>query len=266
MHDEADSSYKAAGGLTKEVGRNRLRILILHAANEMFIHLLQVVFATAVIAQSDGSSTANATAPFFLPDAGQSIGSWLDVLFIDLPTQEESQAAAVSEAVQAGTEAEAPGVASFDDAVDAPISTTASTTNNNVATTRKRQLLSRQQREHEILEKREYVNCSKVHTSIYTNDTEKATYNITIDMSSRPTGVRLDSSVGDWTLTTGETILNITLRQIVYEIYTLRHTRKAINFRYANHTLFNAQAATDEMNAVSSDTTLFCPTLSITTR
>ena len=172
----------------------------------MSIHLLFVVLATAMLTQSKTSSTTNATAPFFLPNAGQSIGSWLGDLFIDLPTQDETQAAAVNEAVQAGTEAEAPGVVSADDAVNPNTSATASTTTNNVATTRKRRFLSRQQREHDIFEKREYVNCSKVHTSIYTNDTEKATYNITIDMSSRPTGVRLDTSVGDWTLTTGETI------------------------------------------------------------
>ena len=89
-----------------------------------------------------------------------------------------------------------------------------------------------------------------LHQSCWDEDTDSGTlkYNISVDFSSCSTGLRLDTDIGVYTFTNGTTTNDTQLRDMVYDLSTLRHSRKSPNPRYANHTATVAQLAFEEGN------------------
>lgn len=98
--------------------------------------------------------------------------------------------------------------------------------------------------------KRDYVEAYGLHESIWTNDTAKIAYNISIDLSNCSTGLRLSTNIGVYTFTNGTTTNDTTLKAMVTDLWGLRHSANTPNTRYANHTALVAQQAMDEANQV----------------
>ena len=99
--------------------------------------------------------------------------------------------------------------------------------------------------------RRYYEESYGLHESIWTNETAKTEYNISVDLSSCSTGLRLWTDVGVYTFVNGTTSDNTTLRGLVSDIWGLRDLGDSIytpNARYANHTAFLAQQALGEAN------------------
>ena len=98
--------------------------------------------------------------------------------------------------------------------------------------------------------KRSYVEDYGLHESIWTNDTSKIGYNISVDFSNCSTGINLSTDIGVYTFTNGTTRNDTTLKAMVTDLWSLRHSATTPNTRYANHTAVVAQQAMDEANQV----------------
>ena len=98
--------------------------------------------------------------------------------------------------------------------------------------------------------KRDYVEGYGLHESIWANDTAKIAYNISVDLSNCSTGLRLSTNVGVYTFTNGTTTNDTTLKAMVTDLWSLRHSVNTPNTRYADHTAVVAQQAMDEANQV----------------
>lgn len=99
--------------------------------------------------------------------------------------------------------------------------------------------------------RRYYEEGYGLHESVWANETAKTGYNISVDLSSCSTGLRLSTDVGVYTFANGTTSDDTTLRALVRDIWGLRDLEDSINApnaRYANHTAFLAQQALDEAN------------------
>lgn len=107
-------------------------------------------------------------------------------------------------------------------------------------------------------EKREYKEEHGFHESIWTNDTEQITYNISVDFSRCSTGIRYSTNVGVYTFTNGTTRNETTLHDMAADLYTLRHSTSTPNTRFANHIAVVAQLALNELNQLLKDY-LICP-------
>lgn len=95
-----------------------------------------------------------------------------------------------------------------------------------------------------------YTNAYGLHQSCWDEDTGSGTvkYNISADFSSCSTGLTLGTDIGVYTFTNGTTTNSTQLRDMVYDLYTLRHSRKTPNPNYANHTAAVARLAFEEGN------------------
>ena len=93
-----------------------------------------------------------------------------------------------------------------------------------------------------------YTNSYGLHQSSWDEETDSGTvsYNISADFSSCSTGLRLGTDIGVYTFTNGTTTNNTQLRDMVNDLYTLRHSRDSPNPNYANHTAVVAQLAFEE--------------------
>ncbi|KAK3169686.1 hypothetical protein OEA41_009070 [Lepraria neglecta] len=98
--------------------------------------------------------------------------------------------------------------------------------------------------------KRDYEEEYGLHESTWANDTANIAYNISVDFSNCSTGLRYSTDVGVYTFTNGTTSNETTLKDMVADLWTLRHSTKTLNTRFANHTAMVAQLAMDEANAV----------------
>ncbi|KAK0515864.1 hypothetical protein JMJ35_001898 [Cladonia borealis] len=98
--------------------------------------------------------------------------------------------------------------------------------------------------------KRDYVEAYGLHESIWANDTSKIGYNISVDLSNCSTGLRLSTNIGVYTFTNGTITNDTTLKAMVTDLWSLRHSVNTPNTRYANHTALVAQQALDEANQV----------------
>ena len=105
-----------------------------------------------------------------------------------------------------------------------------------------------------------YANSYGLHQSCWDEETDSGTvrYNISADFSSCSTGLRLGTDIGVYTFTNGTTTNNTQLRDMVYDLYTLRHSRASPNPRYANHTAAVAQLALEEGNQLLQGGLLIC--------
>lgn len=170
-----------------------------------------------------GSSTASATydtAAGPPPDPGESAGQWIDQLFADANSTNGS-------------------------AIHSTLGDFGSATSNESRVTINPATLSNPTSKKR---KRDYVEEYGLHESIWANDTAKTSYNISVDLSNCSTGLRLSSNVGVYTFTNGTTSDDTTLKDMVLDLWSLRHSVNTPNTRYANHTAVVAQLAMDEAN------------------
>ena len=95
-----------------------------------------------------------------------------------------------------------------------------------------------------------YTNSYGLHQSCWDEETDSGTvkYNISADFSSCSTSLRLGTDIGVYTFTNGTTTNNTQLRDMVYDLSALRHSRKSLNPKYANHTAAVARLAFEEGN------------------
>lgn len=95
-----------------------------------------------------------------------------------------------------------------------------------------------------------YTDSYGLHQSCWDDDTGSGTvtYNISVDFSECGTGLKLGTDIGVYTFTNGTTTNNTDLRDMVADLYMLRHSRQNPNPRYANHTAVVAQLAIEEAN------------------
>ena len=93
-----------------------------------------------------------------------------------------------------------------------------------------------------------YTNSYGLHQSCWDEETDSGTvtYNISADFSSCSTGLTLGTDIGVYTFTNGTTTNSTQLRDMVSDLYTLRHSRTTPNPNYANHTAAVAQLAFEE--------------------
>ena len=96
--------------------------------------------------------------------------------------------------------------------------------------------------------KRDYVEAYGLHESVWADHTAKIAYNISVDLSKCSTGLRLSTDIGVYTFTNGTTTNDTTLKAMVTDLWSLRHSINTTNTRYANHTAVVAQQAMDEAN------------------
>ena len=104
-----------------------------------------------------------------------------------------------------------------------------------------------------------------LHQSCWDEDTGSGTttYNISVDFSDCGTGLKLGSDIGVYTFTNGTTTNSTDLRDMVADLYSLRHSRQSPNPNYANHTAAVAQLAMAEGNQLL-DSGLVCKNTSAT--
>lgn len=104
-----------------------------------------------------------------------------------------------------------------------------------------------------------YTDSYGLHQSCWENDTNTGTvtYNISVDFSACSTGLRLGTDIGIYTFTNGTTSNSTSLRDMVADLYSLRHSRQNPNPNYANHTAVVAQLAMKEANQLL-DSGLIC--------
>ncbi|CAD6586697.1 MAG: hypothetical protein ASARMPREDX12_003761 [Alectoria sarmentosa] len=95
-----------------------------------------------------------------------------------------------------------------------------------------------------------YTNSYGLHQSCWDDDMGSGTitYNISVDFSNCGTGLKFDTDIGVYTFTNGTTTNNTNLRDMVADLYSLRHSRQSPNPNYANHTAVVAQLAIEEAN------------------
>ena len=191
----------------------------------MIINLgLSQALNPAAIPEIQNSSSSGLTASDMaagppLPNPGESAGQWIDQLFN------------VSTITYNGTVGD---TSSFNDPNFTITNAAASETGSN-----KR--------------RRYYEEGYGLHESVWGNETAKTEYNISVDLSSCSTGLRLGTDVGVYTFANGTTSDNTTLRALVSDLWALRDFGDSINTpnaRYANHTALLAQQALDEANQV----------------
>lgn len=117
------------------------------------------------------------------------------------------------------------------------------------------------------VQKRSYSESYGLHTSTWQNTTDGKTvsYNISVDFTKCGHGLKLTDDVGVYTFTNGTTS-NTTLRDLVADVWSLRHTREhnAINMRYNDHICTNADAALAEANQALTDYLICKPTTDVT--
>ena len=108
-----------------------------------------------------------------------------------------------------------------------------------------------------------YTNSDGLHQSCWDDDSDSGTitYNISVDFSNCGTGLNFSSDIGVYTFTNGTTNNETSLRDMVADLYSLRHSRQTPNLNYANHTAALAQLALDEANQLL-NTSLICPNTS----
>ncbi len=111
-----------------------------------------------------------------------------------------------------------------------------------------------------------YTNSYGLHQSSWDEETDSGTisYNISADFSNCSTGLRLGTDIGVYTFTNGTTTNATDLRDMVADLYTLRHSRQSPNPNYANHTAAVARLALNEANQLL-NSGLICPNASTTT-
>ncbi|KAL9133656.1 MAG: hypothetical protein Q9175_005168 [Cornicularia normoerica] len=97
-----------------------------------------------------------------------------------------------------------------------------------------------------------YTDSYGLHQSCWDDDTGSGTitYNISVDFSDCGTGLNLGTDIGVYTFTNGTTTDNTSLRHMVADLYSLRHSRHRLNPNYANHTAVVTQLAMAETNQV----------------
>lgn len=97
-----------------------------------------------------------------------------------------------------------------------------------------------------------YTDSYGLHQSCWEDDTGSGTirYNISVDFSNCGTGLKFGTDIGVYTFTNGTTTNKTDLRDMVADLYSLRHSRQNPNPNYANHTAVVAQLADEEANQV----------------
>lgn len=112
-----------------------------------------------------------------------------------------------------------------------------------------------------------YTNSYGLHQSCWEDytPTGATTYNISVDFSACGTGLQFGTDIGVYTFTNGTTTDNTSLRDMVTDLYSLRHSRISPNPNYANHTAVVAQLAMDEANQLL-DNGLICRNTSATAK
>lgn len=117
------------------------------------------------------------------------------------------------------------------------------------------------------VQQRSYSESYGLHTSTWQNTTggKTVSYNISVDFTKCGHGLKLTDDVGVYTFTNGTTS-NATLRDLVVDVWSLRHTREhnAINMRYNDHICTNADAALAEANQALTDYLICKPTTDVT--
>lgn len=110
-----------------------------------------------------------------------------------------------------------------------------------------------------------YTDAYGLHQSCWDDDmgSSVTTYNISVDFSNCGTGLKFGTDVGVYTFTNGTTANSTDLRDMVADLYSLRHSRHTPNTNYANHTCVVTQLAMAEANQVLNDG-LICPNTSTT--
>ena len=110
-----------------------------------------------------------------------------------------------------------------------------------------------------------YIDSYGLHQSFWDEETDSGTvsYNISVDFSSCSTGIKLDTDIGIYTFTNGTTNNDTNFRDMVSDMYSLRHSRQSPNPNYARHTADVAQLAMDEAMQVLNNG-LICPNQSNT--
>ena len=95
-----------------------------------------------------------------------------------------------------------------------------------------------------------YTNSYGLHQSCWNDETGSGTitYNVSVDFSNCGTGLKLGTDIGVYTFTNGTTTNSTELRDMVADLYSLRHSRQSPNPNYANHTGVVSQLAMDEAN------------------
>ena len=171
------------------------------------------------LASSSASATYDTAAAPPPPDPGESAGQWIDQLFDN-------------------------GNSTYNSAINSTLgffgSAISSITTNSAAVSEPGQKKR----------KRDYVEAYGLHESIWANDTAKIAYNISVDLSNCSTGLRLSTNIGVYTFTNGTTTNDTTLKAMVTDLWSLKHSVNTPNTRYANHTAVVAQQAMDEANQV----------------
>ncbi|KAL8782557.1 MAG: hypothetical protein Q9213_005282 [Squamulea squamosa] len=100
--------------------------------------------------------------------------------------------------------------------------------------------------------KRGYSASNGIHTSTWTNDTEKISYNITVDLSHGCSGLNYTTDVGVYTFTNGTTTNETMLVDMVKDLWSLHRAHRRVQDYAANHTAVIAQLALDEANQLLS--------------
>ena len=181
-----------------------------------------ITFIVIYLGLSTASATYDTAAAPPPPDAGESAGQWIDQLFADSNSTNSS-------------------------AIHSTLGSFNSATSNESNITINPAVVSEPGSKKR---KRDYVEEYGLHESIWANDTAKTSYNVSVDFSSCSTGLRLSSNVGVYTFTNGTTSNDTTLKDMVLDLWSLRHSVNTTNTRYANHTAVVAQLAMDEANQV----------------
>ena len=93
-----------------------------------------------------------------------------------------------------------------------------------------------------------YLDSYGLHQSFWDEETDSGTvsYNISVDFSSCSTGIKLNTDIGVYTFSNGTTNNDTSFRDMVADMYSLRHSRQSPNPNYASHTADVARLALDE--------------------
>ena len=93
-----------------------------------------------------------------------------------------------------------------------------------------------------------YTESYGLHQSVWDEDMDSGsvTYNFSADFSDCGTGIKFGTNVGIYTFTNGTTNNDTDFRDMVADLWSLRHSRTSPNRNYANHTAVQAKLALDE--------------------
>ena len=170
---------------------------------------------------SAASATDDTAAAPPLPGPGESAGQWIDQIFANANS-------------------------TYNSAINNTLGFGGSDTSNESSIATNSSVLEPGQKQR----KRDYVEAYGLHESVWANKTSKLGYNISVDLSNCSTGLRLSTNIGVYTFTNGTTTNDTTLKAMVTDLWSLRHSVNTPNTRYANHTALVAQQALDEANQV----------------